>query len=151
MLEQETSYTYEILIHDDASTDNTQEIIKEYAELYPNKVFPVLQKENKYSHGISVNYTYNFMRARGKYIALCEGDDYWVNKYKLQKQVEYMQQHLECMISVHNADVVDIDGHYIQDFLSEKRNYFNKYKHGTKEYSANEMIILGFVPTASME
>lgn len=93
MLMQE-EVDYEILIHDDCSTDGTTEIVKEYAAKYPDKIFPLYEEENQYSKGVWVD-GYNYKRARGKYIAYCEGDDYWTDPLKLQKQVEFMEAHLE--------------------------------------------------------
>lgn len=89
-LMQKTTFPIEILIHDDASTDGTAEIVKGYAEKHPDLIFPIFQKENQYSKGKKPNQEFNFPRARGKYIALCEGDDYWINPLKLQKQVEFL-------------------------------------------------------------
>ena len=86
-LTQKTSFEYEIIIHDDASSDGTQDIIREYAEKYPHKIIPVFQKQNQYSKGVENSITFCYPRARGKYIALCEGDDYWCDDYKLEKQV----------------------------------------------------------------
>lgn len=74
---QKTNFSYEVLIHDDASTDGTADIIREYARRYPEKMKPILQLENQYAKGLyNVSGTYNFPRARGRYIAMCEGDDY---------------------------------------------------------------------------
>lgn len=108
-LMQKTNFKFEILIHDDASTDRTAEIIKEYQKKYPNMIKPIFQKENKYSKGIKVGYEYNVKRARGKYIALCEGDDYWTDPYKLQKQVDYMEKNPECTLCIHAANEVEGD------------------------------------------
>ena len=90
-LMQKTSFDYEIIIHDDASTDGTQEIIKAYQENYPEIIKPILQSENQYSKGIKPIFKYVFPRAQGKYIALCEGDDYWTDPLKLQKQVDFLE------------------------------------------------------------
>lgn len=75
-LMQKTSFKYEILIHDDASTDNTAKIIREYEKKFPEIIKPIYQIENQYSKGNKINLVYNFPRAKGKYIAICEGDDY---------------------------------------------------------------------------
>jgi len=89
---QQTDFAYEILIHDDASTDSTADIIKEFEALYPRIIKPIYQKENQYSKGVSMSITYNFPRAKGKYIAMCEGDDFWTDSLKLQKQVDFLQE-----------------------------------------------------------
>lgn len=105
-LMQKTDFSYEILIHDDASTDRTPEIIKEYVMDYPDIIKPIYQTENQYSKGIEIFYNYNFTRAKGKYIALCEGDDYWINENKLQIQVDYMEQNPNCSLCTHTSEKV---------------------------------------------
>jgi glycosyltransferase involved in cell wall biosynthesis len=103
-LMQKTNFKYEILIHDDASTDRTAEIIKEYEKKYPDVIRPIYQIENQYSKGIKkISYKFNSTRAKGKYIALCEGDDFWTDPYKLQKQVDYMDRNPDCSMCVHAA------------------------------------------------
>lgn len=88
---QKTDFPFEILIHDDASTDGTEEIIREYEAKYPNIIKPLYEKENQWQKGRRGSAIFNFPRARGKYIALCEGDDYWTDPYKLQKQVDFLE------------------------------------------------------------
>ena len=89
---QETNFPIEIIIHDDASTDNTQDIIKKYAESYPTIIKPVLQAKNIWQNeGISPTFTIAFPMAQGKYIAWCEGDDYWTDPLKIQKQVDFLE------------------------------------------------------------
>ena len=79
-ISQKTNFLFEVLIHDDASTDNSQDIIKDYQLRYPNIIKPILQKENQYSKNIgSLSVIYNFPRAKGKYIAMCEGYAYWTD------------------------------------------------------------------------
>lgn len=89
---QQTNFTIEILIHDDASTDGTSDIIREYESLYPDIIKPIYQIENQYSKGVRVS-ALNFSRAQGKYLAFCEGDDYWTDPLKLQKQVDILESH----------------------------------------------------------
>lgn len=91
-LMQETDFAFEVLIHDDASTDKTADIIHEYELNHSDIIKPIYQSENQYSKGISPTFKFNFPRAKGKYIALCEGDDYWIDPLKLQKQVEFLEQ-----------------------------------------------------------
>lgn len=102
---QKTDFEFEILIHDDASTDKTAEIIKRYETKYPKLIKPIYQTENQYSKGATLG-LFNEERAKGKYIAVCEGDDYWTDPYKLQKQVDFMEAHPECSMCVHAANRV---------------------------------------------
>jgi glycosyltransferase involved in cell wall biosynthesis len=88
---QKCNFPVEILIHEDCSTDNTAGIIKEYQKKYPNLLNPVFQKENQYSKGIKPFTQLLYPRAKGKFIALCEGDDYWTDPFKLQKQVDFLE------------------------------------------------------------
>jgi glycosyltransferase involved in cell wall biosynthesis len=70
-----TNFKFEVLIHDDASTDHSADIIREYEEKYPEIINPIYQIENQHSRKIPIGRTYQYPRAKGKYIALCEGDD----------------------------------------------------------------------------
>lgn len=130
---QKTNFIFEVLIHDDASTDNTAKIIREYEKKYPNIIKPVYQSENKYSKGISVSATYNFPRVKGKYIAMCEGDDYWTDPLKLQKQVDVLEANLDHSICYHKVDILE-DGVIKtnqSDFTEERYKKVNKENHLT--------------------
>lgn len=98
-LSQETNFPFEIIIHDDASTDQTASIIKEFADQYPLIIKPVLQTINQYSQKINFWSDVTFPKAKGKYIALCEGDDYWIDPLKLQKQVDFLENNSEYVIT----------------------------------------------------
>ena len=105
-LMQKTDFAFEILVHDDASTDGTSSIIREYAARYPDQVKPLIQTENQYSQGIdNISGAFNFPRARGKYIFMCDGDDYFLSPDKLQKQVDYMEAHPDCTLCIHSAKI----------------------------------------------
>lgn len=134
-LMQKTNFAYEILIHDDASTDRTQEIIKHYESKYPGVIKPIYQKENQYSQGVKV-LDFNIERARGKYIAICEGDDYWTDPDKLQKQVDYMEKHPECSMCAHTA--------YIEADTNKKRLSSKVRPNcGNKIYTVEEVLVGG--------
>lgn len=139
ILMQKTDFRYEILIHDDASTDGTDDIIREYETKYPDIIKPIYETENQYSKGIRISATYNYPRAKGKYIALCEGDDYWTAPYKLQKQVDYMESHSEYAMCFHDC--------YIHN---ETQNEFYHEEIQDRDYSVNELFSKWIVPTASM-
>lgn len=105
-LMQKTDFAYEILVHDDASTDGTADILREYADRYPNQVKPLIQTQNQYSRGIdNISGAFNFPRVQGKYIFMCDGDDYWLSPDKLQKQVDYMEAHPDCTLCIHSAKI----------------------------------------------
>ncbi|EGA90987.1 glycosyl transferase family 2 [Planococcus donghaensis MPA1U2] len=101
-LKQKTNFKFEILINDDASTDKTASIIKMYEEKYPDLIKPLYQERNLFSQSATM-LQINQRRAKGKYIAICEGDDFWTDPYKLQKQVDYLEANLDCDLCVHSA------------------------------------------------
>ena len=105
-ISQKTNFKFEIIIHDDASTDKTLDIIEMYSSLYPDIIVPIIQKENQYSKGIKPIFKYVFPKSKGKYIALCEGDDYWTDPYKLQKQVDFLEANPEYSICFHPVQVL---------------------------------------------
>ena len=114
---QKTDFNFEVYVHDDASTDGTQEIIKEYAEKYPNIIKPILQKENQFSQGVRITRDILFPKFKGKYIAICEGDDYWTNDNKLQIQYDFLEKNEEYVACVHNT-VKIIDGHITKELIN---------------------------------
>lgn len=122
-LMQEGNFMIEILIHDDASTDGTADIIREYKENYPDIIFPIYQTENQYSKKSvrGINATFNFPRAKGKYIAMCEGDDYWTDPHKLQKQVDFLKANPDFNLCCHDWEV-NTDG------IITSSPIHNKYK-----------------------
>lgn len=98
----------EILIHDDASTDGTDDIIREYTAKYPDLIFPLYEEVNQYAQiGIGRMDLFNYLRAKGKYIAYCEGDDYWIEPHKLQKQVDFLETHPDYSICFHACRIFD--------------------------------------------
>lgn len=103
MLMQKTSFAYEVLIHEDASSDETAKILRVYEDKYPKIIKVVYEKKNLYGTGVDYFYDILTPMARGKYIAVCEGDDAWIDDKKLQMQVDYMEKHPECSLLGHKA------------------------------------------------
>lgn len=141
---QETDFPFEIIIHDDASTDGTQDIILKYSNAYPKIVKTILQAENKYSIGINPGVEFLLPAATGKYIALCEGDDYWISNDKLSKQIQYMRKQINIGICFHPAFSISNC-----EALSE---VLCNYGDGVKIININDVIRGGggFMPTASI-
>ena len=127
ILAQKTTFSIELVIHDDASTDGTKEIIEEYRNQYPDIIFPYFQTENQYIKGVrGFMAKYNFPRCRGKYIALCEGDDYWTDPFKLQKQIDFLEANPEYSGCYHDTMVhytnIDKQNHLFRDNLPMSMN-----------------------------
>jgi len=107
ILMQKTNFPFEVIIHDDASTDTTQQIINHYAKKFPNVIIPILQKENYWlGKGISATSTIVWPSTKGKYIAWIEGDDYWTDPLKLQKQVDFLEANEDFAICHHNMQII---------------------------------------------
>lgn len=99
-LKQKTNFPFEIIIHEDASTDKTASIIKQYEENYPLLIKPIYQTVNQYSNrSISHWCRFSYPKSRGKYMAICEGDDYWTDENKLQKQIDFLENNPDYVIS----------------------------------------------------
>ena len=106
LVKQKTIFPFEVLVHDDASTDKTPQIIKEYEEKYPHIIKPIYQEINQYSKGTGIIRPFLLPRASGKYFAWCEGDDCWISENKLQKQVEFLETHSDYSACAHKVKVI---------------------------------------------
>jgi len=123
---QKTSFDFEVLIHDDCSTDGTTEIIKEYEQKYPKLIRPIYEVENQWVKGRRGSNIFNFPRAKGKYITMCEGDDYWNDPLKLQKQVDILEMHPEYSCCTHQSIIVR-DGVETDEFFANLDKSKNVY------------------------
>jgi len=127
---QKTTFPFEVVIHDDASTDRTPDIIKEYTARYPRIMRPIFQTENQFSKtGFYPDVDYILPACRGKYIAICDGDDYWTDTHKLQKQVDFLEKNPGLSMCYHDYRVKV--GIYFMDRLRE-----------TPSYTADQLIAL---------
>lgn len=105
-LMQKTTFAFEVIVHDDKSTDKTTKILRDYEKRFPDIIKPVYEKENQWSKNNDSFIKDMFLASQGTYIAECEGDDYWSDEYKLQKQFDYMEAHPDCALSFHPVKVV---------------------------------------------
>lgn len=117
---QQTIFPIEVLVHDDASTDSSQQIILEYAKKYPDIVKPILQTENQYVKGKGILGPYLLPHCKGEYVAICECDDYWTDPLKLQKQIDILEAHHEYIFCCHRYTIYnEADNSFAKDYASE--------------------------------
>lgn len=139
---QKTNFKFEVLIHDDASTDGTADIIREYEQKYPDIIRPIYQTENQWSKGIPVNSTFNYPRVTGKYVAMCEGDDYWTDQYKLQKQVDFLEKHPDYSMCASNCLI-----EYIGINKSPQKYIPFRVLKGRTTFTTKDLWYINFIPT----
>lgn len=150
ILSQQTDYPIEILIHDDCSADDTSNILWAYEQKYPAVVKPLFERKNQYSKGVPIDPTFNYPRARGKYIALCEGDDLWTDTRKLQRQTDYMEAHPDCTFLMTNAFIRDAGGALPdRPFLPYGPKDDPALFAADRRFDLGEMCGVNFAPTAS--
>lgn len=114
---QQTDFKFIVVVVDDASTDNTPSIITEYATKYSGIIHPILLKENHYSLKKNKSPYWEPYNKKSKYVAFCEGDDYWTDPHKLQKQVDVLEIHPDCKVCVHKVEKVFENGESRKKFL----------------------------------
>lgn len=146
-LKQKTSFPFVIFIHDDCSTDNTPNIILKYQNKYPDIINVVYEDENQWSKKDGSLARIIRANIHTKYVAICEGDDFWIDEFKLEKQIEYLEEHPNCAISITNGKVFNLDSErYESIFMNKDEEVFG---------NNNQIITLAncasimFPPTAS--
>lgn len=132
VLMQKTNFDFEIVIGEDCSTDRTREIVLEYKAKYPDKIRLLLQPVNK---GANQNWIETYRACTGKYIALLEGDDYWTDPYKLQKQVDILEAHPEYSMCFTARNVVDSEDKILRD------------EHYPDKIYTTKDVVEGFIPS----
>lgn len=147
-LKQQTDFPFEIIIHDDASTDGTAEIVQRYAEKYPSIIKLILQKENQSSQLKKNALLPIIMTAvshtKGQYIAYCDGDDYWTDEHKLQIQISEMQKHPHCEMSFHPVFRKPING-------KRREKIISRHSRHNKIFETKQLVLgaAKFCPTVS--
>lgn len=147
-LQQQGVLDYEIIVHDDASNDRTVRIVKDYIEVSDIPIRLIEEKENQYSKGIGIT-SLLCNEARGKYIAICEGDDFWIDKTKLQKQYEYMESHKECSFCFTNASLFDNETQKFTNAMLPRNNTDSEILSHGDRLQTEDMLRISFIPTAS--
>jgi glycosyltransferase involved in cell wall biosynthesis len=141
-LMQQVSFSYEIIVHDDASTDKTAKIIREYEKNYPSIIKPIYQTENQYSKGKKPLRDFVLPLVKGKYMATCEGDDFWIDTEKLKKQVQFLEENQTFIACFHAVKVVNTD-------KSPTGRYLGLYRKGSQVLSINDAGLGGVVHVSS--
>lgn len=118
VLMQRTGFTYELVIGEDCSPDRTREIVLNYRERYPDKIHLLLSEKNL---GPGGNFVQTVRACRGEYIAILDGDDYWTSSEKLQRQIDFLDDHPECSICIHGVKSLYEDGHFDYAYPPEKK------------------------------
>lgn len=140
---QKTDFRFEAIVHDDASTDGTDKIIREYANKYPDVIKPIFEKENQYSKHDGTIGRIMQEACTGKYIAMCEGDDYWTDPLKLQKQVDFLESHEDYSMCFHAAKILN-------QGVDVNRTGAVCERVIDKEYTSTELFENWIAPTASI-
>ncbi len=131
IVNQRTNFDIEVLVGEDCSPDNTAAVVREYADKYPDIIIPFIREKNM---GMCANELDLTARATGEYLALLEGDDYWIDENKLQKQVDFMDSHPEYVACYSHCIVVNE-----KNERNEDREKYNLYLKSDGEYTAEDL------------
>ena len=131
IVSQKTNFDYEILVGEDKSPDSTAKIVREYAQKYPDRIVPYIREKN---YGMVNNFVDLLSRAQGEYYAFLEGDDYWIDENKLQKQVDFMDAHPEYAACFGKIIIVDQD-----DKRNEEMEKYSSYWQGNGDYTIKDL------------
>jgi hypothetical protein len=145
VLMQQTDFTVELVIGEDCSTDGTRSIVQDYASKHPGKIKPLLHPQNlgPVDSPGKKNFVSVFSACRGKYVAILEGDDYWTDPLKLQKQVDFLEAHPECSICFHRFIARFEDG-------SNRPPHVSMVPHGGSIFSLEDLLVQNFIGTATV-
>jgi glycosyltransferase involved in cell wall biosynthesis len=143
-LAQEVNFYYEILVGEDQSSDRTREIVRDYATRYPDRIRLILHDypEDYVRINGNRNFFNNILNARGEYVALLEGDDYWTDPLKLRKQVDFLDRHPECSACFHNVRV-------LHEGTPEHDRTFHSTPLKKKFFTLSDIVSAHFIPTCS--
>lgn len=139
---QETDFPFEVCVHDDASPDRTADIIREYEAKYPKIIKPLYETENQWSKNDGSFTRVVTAMLTGKYIAMCEGDDYWIDPHKLQTQIDFLESHPDYSMTFHDAEIKNEPGVEPVDSVYPQME--------DRDYTATELFEKWTIPTASM-
>jgi glycosyltransferase involved in cell wall biosynthesis len=137
VLMQKTDFSIQMVIGEDCSTDNTRNIVREYAQKYPDKIKIILNERNI---GLIANYVKTYTQCTGKYVAICDGDDYWIDPLKLQKQVSFLEENPDYAIVYTNNKNLIPSGDII---ISDKKENL----HTT---TFEELVFENYIPSVTV-
>ena len=141
---QKTTFPFQVIVHDDASTDGTAEIVKEYAQRYPHIIQPILQQENQWQKRMTLK-TFVYPRLQGEYVAFCEGDDYWTDENKLQKQVDFLDANPDFAVCFHAVQIYWQETGLYDEVFPTQSFCFNK-----DVLTLDDLLIHNFIQTNSV-
>ena len=146
VLKQKVDFNYEIIIGDDCSSDNTRAILKKYKDLYPEKISLILHPERYNEIPGRTNNITNIYACKGKYIALLDGDDYWIDEDKLQRQVDFLDDNSDHVLAFHDTYLVSEERKFTQYLFSDEFKYLDK----DRSFQQKDLVKEWFVPTSTV-